>query len=181
MVARQDANAFRESLSSRSSGDESGNHEIRNGFPEFLSSRSSLPLHDGEELFLSILRLLNGRRGAANALTLDEITLQAGIPNRRLTEQILEHRLADFPFPMVSSGAGYFIPATAEELNAYQASLRSRALKCFLRARTVRRKALAAGWRREGTRFANPPVQMDLWDVTEAGRQETGDRMRREV
>jgi hypothetical protein len=102
-------------------------------------------------------------------MTLDEITARAGLPNRRTAEALIEQRLNDFPYPLVASGAGYFIPTQAEQINTYLRSLRSRALKCFMRAKAVSGKALAQGWKREGKWFARPPLQLDLFDTPHKG------------
>jgi len=118
------------------------------------------------EQFQAICWLLRDARGVENAMTLDEITARAGLPNRRTTEELMEQRLQDFPYPLVSGGAGYFIPTQAEQINAYLRSLRSRALKCFIRARNVSSKAIAQGWKREGKWFAKPPLQLDLFEQT---------------
>jgi len=109
----------------------------------------------------------------------------AGLPSRRTTEELLEHRLADFPWPLVATSAGLFIPTDPEEINHYQRSLRARAVKIFLRARTVRRKALAYGWRRDGKWFACAPRQMGLWEgeggppaLPTSGRERAGSGFR---
>jgi hypothetical protein len=114
--------------------------------------------------FRAVCWLLRDARGEDNAMTLDEITARAGLPNRRTAEALIEQRLQDFPYPLVASGAGYFIPTQAEQINTYLRSLRGRALKCFLRMRSVNRKALAQGWKREGKWFARPPLQLDLFE-----------------
>lgn len=116
------------------------------------------------EQFEAVVRLLIDARGEDRALTLDEITARAGLPNRRTTETLMELRLQDFPYPLVAGGAGYFIPTQADQINRYLQSLRSRAMKCFIRARNVSRKAVAQGWKREGKWFARPPVQLDLFE-----------------
>lgn len=116
------------------------------------------------EQFSAAIRILHAAHGEANAITLDDLTARAGLPNRRTTEAMMEQRLPDFPYPLVASGAGYFIPTTADQLNVYLRSLKSRAVKMFLRSRTVANKAIANGWKREGKWFARPPTQLDLFD-----------------
>lgn len=107
--------------------------------------------------FASVSSILAVHRGESNAITIADLTLRAGLPNRRATEQLLELRFADFPFPLVSSSAGYYVPAKAEEVNHYLNSLQSRAVCIFLRKRAAMRKALRSGFRREGKRFVDPP------------------------
>jgi hypothetical protein len=124
------------------------------------------------EQFMAVIRVLANSRGAGNALTLDEITARAGLPNRRTTETLIETKLSDFPYPLVANGAGYFIPTRADDINDYLGSLRSRAMKCFLRMRSVSRKAVAQGWKREGKWFARPPQQLDLFEPSEVRNQE---------
>lgn len=116
------------------------------------------------EQFESVVRLMNGARGVEHAMTLDEITARAGLPNRRTTETLIEENLARFPYPLVAGGAGYFIPTSADQLNGYLRSLRSRAVKMFKRSKVVVNKAIAHGWKREGKWFAKPPQQLDLFE-----------------
>lgn len=111
----------------------------------------------------AVCEILHECRGPEKALTLAELTRRAGIPERRVTEHLIETHMGRFPWPLVAGSCGYHIPTSAEQINAYLESLRSRAVKCFLRAKTVRRRALAAGWQRDGKRFAGQPKQMGLW------------------
>ena len=115
-----------------------------------------------DEAFPHVVAMLEHAHGEHNALTLDEITARAGLPTRRTAEELFETRLSLFPYPVVAGGAGYFRPLHARNLNAYINSLRSRAVKCFLRARKVRRLALKAGWPMEGRAFAEPPKQLEF-------------------
>lgn len=110
-----------------------------------------------DNYFHTVAELLRTRRGEEQAITIDQIVTLTGMSSRRECEELLEKRLADFPFPLAASARGYYIPTSAEELNRYVASLRSRAMKIFLRQRTVVRKAVAAGWPRAGRIFAPPP------------------------
>jgi len=112
----------------------------------------------------AVARILAGARGVNGAVTIDELTNRAGITERRITETLLEERWADFPFVLVSGAAGIYQPAEAEDLNRFVHSQRSRALKCFLKAKRTVRKAVAHGWKREGRTFARPPMQMDLFE-----------------
>jgi hypothetical protein len=116
------------------------------------------------EQFAAAVRILNDARGELNAITLDDLTARAGLPNRRTTEDMMEHKLPDFPYPLVASGAGYFIPTSSDQLNTYLRSLKSRAVKMFRRSRVVANKAIANGWKREGKWFARPPAQLDLFE-----------------
>jgi hypothetical protein len=118
--------------------------------------------------FKAAVRILHTARGEENAITLDDLTARAGLPNRRTTEAMMEQRLPDFPYPLVASSAGYFIPTTSDQLNTYLRSLKSRALKMFLRSKTVARKAIANGWQREGKWFARPPAQLDLFEQSQS-------------
>jgi hypothetical protein len=84
-------------------------------------------------------------------------------------ENLLEVRLAEFPFPVVSTSAGYFRPVTADEINHSLASLQSRAICIFHCKRTIIRNALRAGYPRQGKRFLDRPAPADLFDLA-AGR-----------
>jgi hypothetical protein len=77
-------------------------------------------------------------------------------------EHLIESRFADLPWPVVAGARGYYRPTAADDLNRYRASLRSRAIKDFQRAKTLMRKALAAGFRYENRRFVGIPQQQDL-------------------
>jgi hypothetical protein len=116
------------------------------------------------EQFEACVRILHAARGEDNAITLDNLTTLAGLPNRRTTESLMEENLQRFPYPLVASAKGYFIPVRADQINGYLRSLRSRAMKLFLRAKTVSRKATANGWKRDGKWFARPPAQLDLFE-----------------
>lgn len=113
---------------------------------------------DLQPLFLIVRDLLATARGRKLAWTLDRLAEAAGT-SRRDVEQVLEERLSDFPFPLVSGSPGYWIPEDAEEINHYRASLRSRAVKIFIRAKRVAVMARRAGWPQEGRLFRNPPAR----------------------
>lgn len=115
-----------------------------------------------EVYFERVCRVLHAAVGPDWAMTLDEITTFCKIPTRRTTEKLFELHLSRFPWPLVADGRGYYIPTSAEQLNRYCASLRGRALKDFMRRRTVMQKAVACGWKRDGKAFARPPQQQDL-------------------
>lgn len=117
-----------------------------------------------KDQFKNVVSILWNARGEANAITLDDLTARAGLPNRRTTEAMMELMLPAFPYPLVASSAGYFIPTTSDQLNNYLRSLKSRAVKMFMRSRTVSRKAVAYGWKREGKWFARPPAQLDFFE-----------------
>ena len=125
-----------------------------------------LSLVPGEEHFIAVCRLLDPCIGEDRAITLDDITLRAELPNRRTTEEIMEHRLKDFPYPLVASSAGYFRPIKAEHINSYlHGSLTSRMVKLHRRRKTVIQKCLAAGFLRIGKHFVDrPSVQGDLFE-----------------
>jgi hypothetical protein len=102
-------------------------------------------------------RVLVECRGHDRAITINDLMARAGINSRRVCEKILETRLQDFPFPLASGSDGYFIPTQSEDINHYLDSLESRAICLFHRKKNVIHKALAAGFRRVGKRFQNPP------------------------
>ena len=120
-----------------------------------------------EEIWFQALReLLAKAVGPGVAMTLDELTVRAGLPSRRVTEQVMEQRLSDFPFVLVAGGQGYWIPTAADQINAYLHNLHSRHRRMQLREATVRRKARVAGWplRQDGARFEERPgVQLELF------------------
>jgi hypothetical protein len=103
-----------------------------------------------------LCRVLVCCRGAQHARTLDQLTVDAGIPNRRATEQLIEEHLDSFPWPLVAGSTGYYIPTDADDLNRYLHNLHSRHRRMQQREHTVRRKAMAFGWIEECGRFINP-------------------------
>lgn len=117
---------------------------------------------EAELCFGRVRDCLAGCVGEERARTIEEIQRLCGLPNRRATEELLEAKLGNFPWPLVSSSRGYYIPRTAADINHYIRSLRARALKIFIRRRTVCRQAAKAGWRRAGREFECPPQQAEL-------------------
>lgn len=117
-----------------------------------------------EEQYEAVRRVLAHCRGRENAMTIDRLVEACGLPDRRVCEEILQQRLADFPFPLVSGSPGYWIPEHAAEVNEYLKSLGSRAIALFRRRKSVIRKALVYGFRRMGKEFKDPPTeQLELW------------------
>jgi len=118
---------------------------------------------DPEDLYERVRDLLADARGAGNAVTIDALARAAGA-SRRDIEELLETRLAEFPWPLVAGPRGYHQPATADEINAYLESLQRRAIAIFRRKRTVIRQAAATRrWLRQGKRFEpRPAAQMEL-------------------
>lgn len=107
-------------------------------------------MQDEKKAVMSVLR---GCVGQAQAKTLAQISADAGIKDRRLVEELIEHSLEEFPWPVVSGATGLWIPTKAEDLTRYNASLRSRIFKMFRRIRTLNRKARIAGYVRDGNVF----------------------------
>ena len=124
-------------------------------------------MNDPAENFLqdekrSVISVLRGCVGQANAKTLAAISTECGIKDRRLVEELIEHSLEEFPWPVVSGAKGLWIPTKAEELTRYNASLRSRIFKMFKRLSTLNRKARLAGYVRDGMVFK--PSERNLFD-----------------
>ena len=85
--------------------------------------------------------------------------------SRRAMEQLLELKIGDFPFPVISTSSGYFRPASVDEINHCLASLQSRALCIFQRKRTIIRNAIRSGYGRQGKRFVDSrESNSDLFD-----------------
>lgn len=114
-----------------------------------------------------VISLLATRAGAKQALTIEEFCSATGL-KRRAMEILLELRIQDMPFLVVSTSAGYFRPASADEINHCINSLRSRAMCIFLRQRKIIRAARIAGYPRQGRTFLDPPPPQepatDLFD-----------------
>jgi hypothetical protein len=112
--------------------------------------------------FKIVREILFNRLGEGQAATIGELCHATGLSRRRM-EQLLEIHLAAFPFPVISTSAGYFRPASADEINHCLASLQSRAMCIFLRKRTIIRNARAAGYQRQGKRFVQRQFRDDLF------------------
>jgi hypothetical protein len=128
-------------------------------------ARPEMPSARAEQVapyFERVCILLQSAHGREWAMTIDEITEFARLPDRRTTEALMETHLDLFPWPLVAGADGYYIPTEAGELNRYVESLRGRAVKIFVRSRKVVRKAIACGWKRDGKAFARPPQQQEL-------------------
>lgn len=108
-----------------------------------------------QELFARIRARLVHARGSALAVTLPELARELGA-RRRNVEIIINRRRADFPFLLVSGGAGLFVPTADAELNRFLHSLHSRHREMQRTEAIARRKALATGWRFEDGRFIAP-------------------------
>jgi len=118
-----------------------------------------------DDVRLEILRRnFEDRRGPGRAITIEQISALLGHRCRRETEGFLELHVGDLPFCVVSSSAGYYRPAAAEDINHYRNSIHSRIRCLAIRARTVQRVALAEGWKREGKQFVNVPAAQDLFE-----------------
>ena len=102
--------------------------------------------------------------GERSAYTIDALCKQTGI-GRRDMEELLQVRLNDFPFVVVSTGNGYFRPATADEINHCLKSLQGRAVNLFLRKRTIIQKARRSGWARDGKTFCRQVPVSDLFEA----------------
>ena len=96
--------------------------------------------------FVDLQDLLRRHVGQDNAVTIAAIGRALGHTNRRTTENLIEVSIPKLGYPVCSGHTGYFVPATADEINHYLASLSSRALCILTRRRNVMRAARSAGW-----------------------------------
>ena len=110
-----------------------------------------------DAVIFSLLRdALHSCEGEKEAYTLQGLAEYCGC-SRRMVERVLEARLEDLGFVVVSGTSGYWRPETAEEINHYLASLQSRCIKVFLRKKRITRLAASSGFIRCGKTFENPP------------------------
>ena len=136
-----------------------------------------------EFAFERLVNCLRMRVGEESAITLDDLALSIGLvetvtdpsgaprhkPMRRHIEHLVETRLQDIPFVVCAGSRGYYRPDSAEDLNRYYFSLRSRIKSIAVRLRTVRRKAAASGYSLTGRRFVQ--YRDDLFPVVEVCKQ----------
>lgn len=111
-----------------------------------------------QQIFEMLRDALITCEGEAEAYTLQGLAEYCGC-SRRKVEAILEERLEDLGFAIVSGSAGYWRPQSADEINHYVNSLQSRAVKIFLRKKRVIRLAKNSGFLQEGKTFTNPPTK----------------------
>ena len=117
-------------------------------------------MNDPSTTLSQVISLLAPRIGEKQAITIAELCKSVGCGRRKM-ETILELHLGDMGFYVVSTGAGYFRPTNAEEVNHAIASLRSRELCLFLRHRKTIQGAKAAGYIRQGRKFLDPPPKSE--------------------
>jgi hypothetical protein len=123
-------------------------------------------------IFSHIRAALKRAEGEAQAVTLAQLADYAGT-SRRVVEQLLEERLEDLGFAVVSGSPGLWRPASADEVNHYLASLQSRLRKLAVRRKKVKRMAARDGFARAGKEhFENPPARQRefLFESMEAGQ-----------
>lgn len=111
-----------------------------------------------DSIFALLQDALHGALGEREAWTLQGLAEYCGT-SRRMVERVLEERLDDLGFVIVSGSSGIWRPTTAEEVNHYLASLQSRCVKMFLRKKKVARLALESGFKRDGKTFEDPPAR----------------------
>lgn len=121
-------------------------------------------LPDQMSTYERLERTLRACKGQRWAVTINQLQGILNLPNRRETEALLEESYDRLPFPVCAGSEGYFIPTTADEINHYYASLRSRARKLFRRMSTLRQRALQVGYEREHHVFTAAPAQLHLPD-----------------
>lgn len=122
-----------------------------------MSSRTPDPA-----VFDRAVRILSRAIGRDRAITIAQLVDLLELPNRRAVEQLIETRLSDFPFPIVSGSAGVYRPDSVDDLNAYRANLTSRMRAIRLRIDTVTQAALNEGWLIEANAFVAAPQQLSL-------------------
>lgn len=109
----------------------------------------------------AVMTVLRGCVGQENAKTLERIAQESGIGDRRVLEELIEHSLEEFPWPVVSGAKGLWIPKDPDDVTRYYASLRSRIFKMFRRIRTLEKKSALAGFMRE--KFVFVKKERDLF------------------
>jgi hypothetical protein len=134
------------------------------------------PAPDLPAEFALIWAVLEHHRGAEHAITAPNIADSAGLwpdmaPANRGTRvrKILEITQDCWPWPICGDTSGYYLAATAEELNHYMANLRSRAICTLRRYGTVRKLAKRAGFYHLGRgRFADPATGEGVMPIARA-------------
>jgi len=112
-----------------------------------------------------IWHVLASRRGEERAVTASEIARRTGVGDSAGTgvRAVIAEALEFFPHPVAASSKGYFIPVRPEEFRHYDATLCSRLREVGRRLAVFRRKAEAAGYRREGSDYLPPPRRDTLF------------------
>jgi len=128
----------------------------------------------GPDDFRRIQEILRPRIGKHRAITIEQIAIELGyvrgttpaggrIANRRPVEKVLETRLGDFEFMVVSSSAcGIWRPAGPEDLNECLGEVRRRHRSLAIRDETWVSQGRRQGWHYDGSRFSVRPSQPEL-------------------
>lgn len=115
-----------------------------------------------ECVFKWVVNVLRNARGEANAMTLDQISEHLHVQRREL-EHLIETRLPDWPYPICSTGKGYFVPVSADEANASRHYKVSRFAKLQARVDAEQAILLRHGFKMENGRFVSEPQQAELF------------------
>ncbi len=111
---------------------------------------------------------LQSTRGRHTGIVLDRLAILCGLaeegkPDRRAIEKLMETRLTDFPFALVSStSTGYFRAASCDEINQCLATCRNRIISQQARIDTYVKKHLEEGWTIEAGVFVAEPRQREF-------------------
>jgi len=112
-----------------------------------------------------IWHVLASHQGREHAITAAEIARRTGIGDEAGTtvRMVIAEVYEFFPAPVAALNRGFFLPETAEEFEHYDANLCSRLREMGRRLAIFRRKAAAAGYRREGRVYRPPPRKDTLF------------------
>lgn len=106
--------------------------------------------------YIQIRTALLNAWGPDRAITIANLAAIARI-SHRAAEHLIQIRYSDFGFLLVSGSQGYYRPTSADHINHYAASLRSRCSAAYARLRILRREAARAGVLRDRRQYITDP------------------------
>ena len=107
--------------------------------------------------FLHIVKILEHHVGSRSAITAADLAKAAGVrpdgsreSRRSHVRHLLRVHFLDLPWPICADTAGFYRPATADELSHYHANLLSRLREIALRIKALKTVSKTAGWQHIG-------------------------------
>ena len=114
---------------------------------------SNVPAEALPAEFHAICAVLSRHRGADAAIRAEDIAKEADLwpdsskeVRRTRVRSVIRVHFIDFPFPVLANTNGFFVAETAEEIEHYHKSLRSRIREIGLRIVVLKKQARAAGF-----------------------------------
>lgn len=97
---------------------------------------------------VAMLRILENRVGAENAITAGELAQRVGLQgDGTRARMLIKQHFHELPFLLVADGSGYYQPKNLEEVRHYAANLTSRVLETAVRLESFLKHAGRTNYR----------------------------------